>query len=159
MNKSLKEKNNKNESMTDINALDAYKIGGVLLTIILSLSSLVVLFSKRYTAKDKAFTETIQSVSIQFTKSVNETMVSIMNFVERKDAQMNAINAEYIKAIKGLQEQIEKAGSVTKELAIQVHEQNVILRGQHERIKSSEVEIMEIKAQLNEVAILIKQKL
>lgn len=89
-----------------------------------------------------------------------------MGFVERKDVQMNATNQEYITAIRQMQQEIAKTAEVSQSLAGQVHEQNNILKmqvehmkSQHERIVSSEIAIMEIKAQLHEVAFLIKTKI
>lgn len=141
--------------MENIDFLNAFKVGGIGLTVIVSLVSLVVLFSKRYTEKDKAFTETIQKITSHF-----------MEFVERKDVQSNATNQEYITAIRQMQQEIAKKGEVMRELASQIHEQNTILKAQnenirvqHDRIASSELAIMEIKAQLHEVAFLIKTEL
>jgi hypothetical protein len=141
--------------MIDFDVSTVLKTGGILALAAVLISGVVLLFSRRYTAKDRAFTETIQRLTINF-----------MEFIERKDVQSNATNQEYIAAIRQMQQEIAKKGDVMKELARQIHEQNTMLQSQneklhlqYERITNSEITIMEIKTQLHEIYFFIKNEL
>jgi hypothetical protein len=141
--------------MIDFDVSTVLKTGGILALAAVLISGVILLFSRRYTAKDRAFTETIQRLTINF-----------MEFIERKDVQSNATNQEYIAAIRQMQQEIAKKGEVMKELARQIHEQNTMLQSQneklhlqYERITNSEITIMEIKTQLHEIYFFIKNEL
>jgi chromosome condensin MukBEF ATPase and DNA-binding subunit MukB len=141
--------------MIDFDVSTVLKTGGILALAAVLISGVILLFSRRYADKDRAFTETIQRLTINF-----------MEFIERKYVKSNATNQEYIAAIRQMQQEIAKKGEVMKELASQLHEQNTMLKSQneklhlqYERITNSEITIMEIKTQLHEIYFFIKNEL
>lgn len=137
----------------DSSYFDVLKLGGIAATLVMSIITLVMLFSRRYVAKDREHNDLNKKLITNF-----------MEFIERKDAQSSVTNAEYLATIRLMQQEIEKASGFMRDFVKQLQDSNAILKVQAEnlrihnnKISNFEIVILEMKTQLNEVLFLIKK--
>lgn len=129
----------------DISLIDVLKAGGVGAVVAFIVAGLVMLFSRRYVAKDREQSELQRQIVTHF-----------MEFIERKDRQANENTQQFLTTLQALQAEISKTSEMMTRFSDWMRLQNEVLRKQNLKIESYEVFLLEIKKRLDDVLELLK---